>query len=173
MIIIIFDLANFLNGNDDKFHIEGELNSSYLPDNIDIKTTDPIKYSGQIYKVDGDYVLHLDINYDYQSNCDRCLDNISKSMTTVLHGRLESKSRDHNEDDQEYDIIYYDRSLLNLDKYIESQVVSSLPMKVICDNNCKGLCTTCGVNLNEQSCDCVNDSIDPRLEKLKELFPEK
>jgi len=172
VIIIIFDLANFLNGNEDKFHIKGELGSEYLPDNIDIQITDPIVYSGETYKVDGEYILHVDISFNFETNCDRCLKTISKSINTVLNGRLESKSKDHNEEDQYYDDIYYDRNLLNLDEYILSQVVSSLPMKVLCDKDCKGLCPTCGIDLNEQSCDCINDLIDPRLEKLKGLFPK-
>ncbi len=45
-------------------------------------------------------------------------------------------------------------------------------MKPLC-SKCKGLCPKCGINLNEDQCDCESEYVDPRFEKLKELFPEK
>ena len=79
----------------------------------------------------------------------------------------------YDDEDELEDVILYENDELNLEEYIWSQVVSSLPMKTLCSNDCKGLCPTCGVDLNTQSCDCMGNTIDPRLEKLKELFPKK
>ena len=74
---------------------------------------------------------------------------------------------------EDEEIIYYDKDIFDPKEYILSQVVASLPMKILCDNNCKGLCLNCGVDLNKESCECVIDNIDPRFEKLKNLFPKK
>lgn len=48
----------------------------------------------------------------------------------------------------------------------------SIPMKPLCDLDCKGLCPHCGVNLNEESCNCEETKVDPRLAPLKELLDE-
>ena len=44
------------------------------------------------------------------------------------------------------------------------------PMKIVCSEKCKGLCTHCGSNLNITQCNCSENEIDPRFESLKSLF---
>jgi uncharacterized protein len=44
------------------------------------------------------------------------------------------------------------------------------PMQPFCKSDCKGLCVECGQNLNEGSCDCVEDDVDPRMAVLKSLL---
>ena len=73
-------------------------------------------------------------------------------------------------DDENDDIIYYKKGILDIDEYILMEVASSLPMKTLCDEICKGLCPGCGIDLNKESCTCEDDYIDPRLEHLKEFF---
>lgn len=46
----------------------------------------------------------------------------------------------------------------------------AIPMKPLCDPDCKGLCPHCGVNLNRESCTCEKTQVDPRLASLKELL---
>ncbi len=171
---MIFDLSSFLDGHKHSYHLDGELESKSLPKDSDIRIINPIKFDGDVFKVDSEYQIHVNICYTYESSCDRCLESTTNEAKTVLSGKLkESTGKTIDEDDDE-EIIYYDENnLLDLDSYIWSQVVSSLPMKVLCSNDCKGLCPQCGVNLNTQSCDCMGYTIDPRLEKLKELFPKK
>jgi uncharacterized protein len=48
----------------------------------------------------------------------------------------------------------------------------ALPMKALCSEACKGLCPTCGTNLNTGTCDCNIKWEDPRLAALKALRPE-
>lgn len=169
---MILDLSGFLDSEKQSYHIEGELesNSSSIDDIIVIE---PINFSGEIIKVAENSELFITINYTYESNCDRCLKPTTSEITTNLSGRLmENKGKINDEDDVD-EIIYLENGLLNIDEYIWSQVVSSLPMKILCSNDCKGLCPQCGQDLNVQSCDCMGSTIDPRLEKLKELFPKK
>jgi uncharacterized protein len=60
--------------------------------------------------------------------------------------------------------------ILDLTKALREQILLALPMQPLCRADCKGLCVECGKNLNEGTCDCVQDTIDPRLVKLKELL---
>lgn len=169
---MMVDLSKFLEGNELSYHLEGELQSRTLPEESNIKIIDPIKYVGDIFKVDGEYDLEVKIYYTIDSNCDRCLKPLTKEIETVLSEKMIIDKGNSNSDDDE-EFIYLNDTLLNLDDYIWSQVVISLPMKILCNNDCKGLCPQCGVDLNTQSCNCMDNTIDPRLEKLKELFPKE
>ena len=57
----------------------------------------------------------------------------------------------------------------NLDPLVTEDIFLSLPTKILCSEDCKGLCPKCGVNLNLGKCSCKKE-IDPRLAALKELL---
>jgi uncharacterized protein len=59
---------------------------------------------------------------------------------------------------------------LDLAPLIRELAWLAIPIKHLCDPECKGLCPHCGVNLNEEPCQCEEIRIDPRLAPLKELL---
>lgn len=64
-----------------------------------------------------------------------------------------------------------DTDTVNLVPFIEECLFINEPFKVLCDEDCKGLCPGCGVNLNRENCQCdQTDDIDPRFEALKQLL---
>ena len=65
---------------------------------------------------------------------------------------------------------FIDESWLDLRKPLREQIVLTLPMHSLCRPDCKGLCITCGQNLNEGPCSCDTEEIDPRLADLKKLL---
>ena len=58
---------------------------------------------------------------------------------------------------------------VDLTKLIKDAILLDLPVKIVCTEDCQGLCAQCGTNLNKGECDCTDDSIDPRWAKLKEI----
>lgn len=56
---------------------------------------------------------------------------------------------------------------------VRELTILELPIHPLCKPDCLGLCQECGINLNEEACDCVYDEIDPRLAKLKELLDKE
>ncbi|NLY47114.1 MAG: DUF177 domain-containing protein [Tissierella sp.] len=151
---------------------EGEIATDAINEYIDgFKIIDPIKYKGQIFKINGSYLVNADISYKYETKCDRCFETTIKELTTSLSAKLKDYSEQYedNEDENE-DVIYYNKGSLDLEEYILMEVASSLPMKTLCDETCKGLCPGCGIDLNKESCTCQDDYIDPRFEQLKDFF---
>ncbi len=71
-------------------------------------------------------------------------------------------------DGSELDIDYYQGDGLDLRAALVEQVMLDLPMKLLCNEHCQGFCPLCGVNRNEQSCECAAPP-DPRLSPLAEL----
>ena len=53
---------------------------------------------------------------------------------------------------------------------LRKAILLNLPMKVVCSEDCKGLCPVCGKDLNNGECGCKTDYIDPRFESLRSLF---
>ena len=164
------DLVKFFQLVDKVYPFEGKIIEDSINEYIgEFKIIEPIEYKGEIYKVDGSYLINADIQYQYETKCDRCFETTIKEINTSLSAKLEDYEKQY-EDDENDDIIYYKKGILDIDEYILMEVASSLPMKTLCDEDCKGLCPGCGIDLNKESCTCEDDYIDPRLEQLKEFF---
>ncbi|MBI3186184.1 MAG: DUF177 domain-containing protein [Myxococcales bacterium] len=70
---------------------------------------------------------------------------------------------------EEADEERFDGRTIDLDPILREQVLLALPVTVVCEEGCLGLCTLCGQNLNERQCGCERKPPDPRLAKLGEI----
>ncbi|KXO17062.1 DUF177 domain-containing protein [Peptoniphilus sp. GNH] len=158
------------------FDLEGiieENKTQYLIDNLDLIF--PVRYKGKIYDLNGEFLLDLDLDYAYNTQCSRCLKDMVKSIHANLKAVLiDEKDEDDMEDDPTMEYIILDENGFSIDDFIFSGIITSMPMKVLCKETCKGLCPQCGKDLNDGPCDCEKeDFIDPRFAKLKGLFKEE
>lgn len=71
---------------------------------------------------------------------------------------------------QELETSYYRGEFIDLAPMICEQIVLQAPMRILCADDCKGLCPRCGVNLNTGSCNCRSDVVDDRLAMLKKFI---
>ena len=60
-----------------------------------------------------------------------------------------------------------DTGVMDLAPLLREEVILAVPMGVLCRSDCAGLCPVCGQNLNEGTCDCEQDDIDPRWAVLR------
>lgn len=69
-------------------------------------------------------------------------------------------------------IVYLDqgRPILDLDELLRQLIVTEVPIKTLCDEDCKGLCPQCGVNRNETPCDCAEQQRNTPLAVLGALL---
>lgn len=65
------------------------------------------------------------------------------------------------------ELLPQDTREIDISKAISDAFLLNRPMKLLCKSDCKGLCVHCGINLNDKTCDCSVEEIDPRLQKLK------
>lgn len=110
--------------------------------------------------------LYLDVNFVYNRPCDRCM----KPLTTTMEYSFEHRLIASLCGDDDGDYIETPDFSLELDELVLSDILLELPLKFLCDEDCKGLCPTCGHDLNESDCSCDRRTIDPRLEALKQLL---
>ncbi len=69
----------------------------------------------------------------------------------------------------EREIHPYCGDRLDISQQLLQRIFLLLPVKLLCQESCLGLCQSCGINLNKEVCSCTRDNIDPRLEKLKDF----
>lgn len=168
---MIIDLSSLLDKTKELLQFEGSLDFKFSDiGKRDINIVSPIDYRGNIYRMDGQLVIDMDLSYQYEEDCHRCLKPAINEVKSHLSGKL-AKGKEDDYDGFE-EVFYYEDNILKLEDYILNQVILSLPMKSLCSSDCKGLCSTCGADLNNTKCDCIRENIDPRFEKLKNFFPK-
>ena len=97
--------------------------------------------------------------------CDRCLDDVE--MHFPIHIDYQWNPDGIGDVDE---ITFMDGCILVVDKLIMDEIVVALPTKVLCKEDCKGLCSVCGQNLNHGSCDCDRQVGDPRMAAIQDIF---
>ena len=95
------------------------------------------------------------------------------SQAALAHGKDGAEDGEADEsgtfDLERADEELFDGKTIDLDPLVREQVLLALPMHAVCREDCKGLCSVCGGNLNETDCGCVTNRVDPRLAQLKNI----
>ena len=102
--------------------------------------------------------------------CDRCLEPVDIPFELELDEELDmtktESERTEDLDEQPYVSGYN----LDVDRLLSNELLLNLPMKVLCREDCKGICNRCGANLNHMECSCDRSSPDPRMSVIQDLF---
>ena len=59
---------------------------------------------------------------------------------------------------------------LDVDKLVYAEILVNWPMRVLCKDDCKGICKVCGMNLNKGACNCQRTELDPRMAAIQDIF---
>lgn len=161
------DLTNLFNGSSRKKVIDYRLDLN----NLIYSTYNPIKddviVKGCVYSKADVVYLDIDISFAFYGFCDRCAEDVKKEFDFNVKRIIVEKLQNENDD-----YIVVNNRELDLDELVSEEVSLSLPNKILCDENCKGLCPKCGTNLNFNKCDCKSD-VDPRMAALLQLLDEE
>jgi uncharacterized protein len=111
---------------------------------------------------------------NFQVPCARCVEPVELPLAAdfdLIFRPLEADadSPERSITAQETEIGYYLKDSLMLEDVLREQVLLSLPVRVLCKPDCKGLCPRCGVNRNSQTCHCEEGPSDPRWKALAGL----
>ena len=106
--------------------------------------------------------------------CDRCLGDVIKDIEIDYDEVFNVSDAEDNHDLD--DVSYIREYQLDLKLLIYEEVVLSLPMKILCKEDCLGICPVCGKNRNIELCDCNQSVPDPRmadaLDMINDYFKE-
>ena len=112
-------------------------------------------------------LIEASVKTKLKLNCSRCLD------TFIYPIYIDIEERFTNDSNSEDEAIIVIDDVLDINEVVETSIISTLPIKRVCKTNCKGLCQTCGCNLNHGSCTCDKEDVDVRFEVLKGFFKNK
>ena len=115
-------------------------------------------------------IVSLNMNCSFLMSlcCDRCLDEFEKAFSYDFSHILVRELYSDEADENDYIVVEEDK--LDLKELALSDILLSLPTKILCKEDCLGLCPMCGTNLNHDACQCNKKQVDPRLAKLSELL---
>lgn len=118
----------------------------------------------------GVVTLTYSITSAIQLRCDRCLTVFPYHLD--ITGKQVLVRRLYDESFLDEDYIEVPNDCLDVSELAREEVLLHLPSKVLCKEECKGICPKCGVNRNEKTCTCGNREADPRLQILGQLLDE-
>ena len=113
---------------------------------------------------DGVFLFEGDVTYDAHCICSKCLGHATTKINFYFSERFSEMPLD---DDEVWNI---NDKIIDITEPMRSCILLSLPARVLCTNDCKGLCTSCGINLNLENCNCDTSNIDPRWAALSSLL---
>ena len=104
--------------------------------------------------------------------CDRCLEPVATvfdlNISRITKGNVTDESEVESEDLDEAN--YIDGYTLDVDQLVGSEILIGWPTKILCSEDCKGICNVCGQNLNQGTCNCEDTSLDPRMSVIRDVF---
>lgn len=114
--------------------------------------------------------LELNVSFNFKGVCDRCADDIERNYSFDINKIVVPKLENNDYDDDSYIVV--ENAVLDLDDLVYQEIQLFLPNKMLCKDDCKGLCIKCGKNLNYEQCSCKSE-VDPRMAALLQLLDEE
>jgi uncharacterized protein len=105
--------------------------------------------------------------FTFDTQCDRCLTDVPTRLS-VSFDRIIVSPDTETEDEESRQ--YMDGYELDLDELVHNEILLNWPVKILCKEDCKGICPKCGQNLNVGNCGCDTFVPDPRMAVLKDIF---
>ena len=157
------------------------LNGSFGPGGIDfsrdnVRQIAPLDWTASAERAGGEIRIDGSLKTTLELSCSRCLEpakqDINKPFDLYFRQRDEMIFDEDAEielDEKDTQTAFFTGTQLPIGEILQEQVLLALPMKALCRVDCKGLCPTCGINLNSGTCGCPEEKFSPTLDTLLEL----
>lgn len=114
-------------------------------------------------KVEGSVELTFD------TRCDRCLTEVPTTLA-LQFDRVVTSPDAAAEDEEADDLSCMAGYQLDVETFVYNEILVNWPAKILCREECKGVCPVCGQNLNIRECGCDTFVPDPRMAAIKDIF---
>jgi uncharacterized protein len=118
------------------------------------KPAGPVDFRLSLKVISGEFLATGSLSLSVKLNCSRCLKEIDANILIedfIVNEEVGNKK------------------IIDLTDRIREDIIFALPLKPLCDKNCKGICPQCGKNLNVESCSCTNNNSDKHWGELGKL----
>ena len=132
------------------------ITESWVPDR------EPVDLSVTLEAVEGGVLVVGSVSAPYEGECRRCLGPVTGSLSAPVDEVFVREP-------EEGDTYPIEGDRIDLEPLTREALVLALPLAPLCSPDCKGLCPTCGADLNAGPCACTPASGDPRWSALDAL----
>ena len=166
------ELENLEGGKGDFAHV-------YQPEELNpvderVQLIEPAEVKGKV-RLSGEEVFvngHIDTRA--QVECDRCLQRIELPVSAdfaleYITGSDYESSEIAELTEDAMAVSVFDGETIDVEEIVKEQILLAVPTRLLCRDDCKGICPECGIDKNTGECQCVKDDIDPRWAALKNL----
>ena len=134
---------------------------------VSYPVTEPVVASGTVRNTAGVLMMEGELTTTIHGTCDRCAGEFDRPINFPIQVVLVTElSNEENEDEWVFPL---EGDSADLDDIVRTVFVLNLDSKLLCKEDCKGLCQRCGKNLNDGPCNCQKE-LDPRFAALKQLL---
>jgi uncharacterized protein len=166
------ELENLEGGKGDFAHV-------YQPDELNpvderVRLTAPAAVTGKVRLSGNEVFVSGHVDTRAQIECDRCLQPVEAPVSAdftldYITGSEYESSEVAELTEAEMSVAVFDGEGLDVDEIVKEQILLAVPTRMLCREDCKGICPECGIDRNTGECSCVADNIDPRWAALKNL----
>ncbi len=159
---------------------------SEVDDGAGFRATKPSELRARLHKVSGGVLLEGNFSLQMTTSCSRCLQEVPTRISVPFTLNLVSRPRNEDQESgltdederseraasfrvESADEEWFDGKIIDFEPILREQLLLALPMYVVCREDCRGLCSSCGQDLNEKPCGCEPAAIDSRLAILKDI----
>ena len=129
--------------------------------------SEPVLASGTVRNTAGVLMMQGLITTTIHGVCDRCTEPFTRDVEIPINVVLVTELADEeNEDEGVFNLV---GDSADLEEIVRTVFVLNMDSRLLCSEDCKGVCGGCGKNLNHESCVCQKE-IDPRLAALRQLL---
>lgn len=135
-----------------------------------VRFIDPVDIKLWLFRQIDKIFVKAEISVNIEMECARCL----SAVQMILRGTSENQYRPVPKvpigllDD--IGIGYYSGEYIDLSNDLRESLLLEIPLKVLCVEDCKGLCPRCGQDLNKGKCDCYLEPEEAHFSKFAELI---
>lgn len=140
-----------------------------LQDYDEVSFRKPIAVEGKISNNGDTLQIKAKVETEISVQCDRCLDKVDIPLKFEFVESYRHVSVCDEESFENNDCIVLEEDIIDMEQAVRENVILNMPMQVLCDPECPGICPQCGQNLKEKKCNCRTDAVDPRLAILAKL----
>ncbi|MEP7012475.1 MAG: DUF177 domain-containing protein [Acidobacteriota bacterium] len=143
-------------------------------DSPDLVALSPVDCSGRMVFAEPGFLLTAELSYEQTLACTRCLTQFVEKLEPtiellVLQGKELVEDEEQELGARDLGVWQVEGDKFRTEPVIVEQVQLNIPMKPLCREDCRGLCPTCGADLNAGDCACDKEVVDPRWSGLAAL----
>ena len=166
------ELENLEGGKGDFAHV-------YEPDDLNpvderVSLTQPATVSGKVRLAGNEVFVNGHVETRAKIECDRCLRPVETPVNAdfaleYISGSEYESSEAAELTEAEMSVSVFDGQAIDVDEMVKEQILLAVPTRMLCREDCKGICPECGTDRNTSDCSCATSDIDPRWAALKNL----